>query len=87
MTNKINPESAMLEQSDGMWQRYMGLILLKLAPDGVTISKEDIEAFAARGEDNVVLAHGHFDSFSFKVVTREEAIRLAEWDKNQAGHC
>ena len=85
-TNKINPESTMLQQSEGMWHKYVGLLLHKLAPEGVTITMADLEAFGF-DERNVVLVHGHYDFFELKLVTAADAERLVAYDKQQQhGH-
>lgn len=81
---ELNPDSIMLRQSDGMWQRYLALVLHKLAPEGIIIVESDILALMET-ERNVVLVHGHCDSFTFKMVTAEEANRLAAHDQSMGG--
>lgn len=55
--------------------KFLALVVWKLAPKGVTITMKDIERFAAEG--GIFFAHGHRESFDFKIVTPEEAARLA----------
>lgn len=76
--NVMNPDSVVLQQVDGMWQKLAALIVWKLAREGVTITHKDMDEFA-RG-DNVLLTHGHFDSIEFKIVTAEAARRIAAHD-------
>ena len=84
-SRKLNPDSTMLQQSDGQWMKYCGLILMKLSPDKpVVITMADITA-AMNGGEKFVLIHGHTDSVEFKMVTREEAERLAAYDATLGG--
>lgn len=80
----LNPDSTMLQQSEGQWQRYLCLVVWKLAREGVTIALDDIAKFANQ-DRNVILVHGHFDSIEFKIVTRADAERIAVYDKQQKG--
>lgn len=64
--------------------KYVGLILNKLAPEGVTITVKDMEKIA-EGEGRVVLVQGHYDSIEFKLVTPEEAERISKYDSQQRG--
>ena len=84
MTTKIlNPDSTIMQQSEGHWQKYLMLVISKLAPAGVTITVRDMEKLA--GEERILLTHGHIDSIEFKLVTRAEAERLIAYDKTQRG--
>lgn len=80
----LNPDSTMLRQSEGHWQKYLCFVLWKLAREGVTITSTDITEFANQSR-NVLLTHGHRDSIEFKLVTRADAERLAAYDKQQKG--
>jgi len=80
----INPDSTILQQSEGHWQRYLTLVVWKLAKNGVTITNNDIERFIAEGEQ-ILLTHGHVDSIEFKLITADEARRIAEYDRQQRG--
>lgn len=82
--SKMNPENTMLQQSEGQWQKYLMLVLRKLAPGGVIITEKDIEE-AVNAEDYHVFIHGHKDSIEFKLVTELEARRLAAHDRQQSG--
>ena len=83
MTKFLNPDSTILQQSDGHWQKYLMLVLAKLAPEGVTITAQDIEKLAQ--QERILLTHGHYDSIEFKLVTRAEADRVIAYDKTQKG--
>lgn len=79
----MNPEAAILQQVDGHWQKLAALLVWKLAKTGVTLTEKEISEFPP---DLVLLTHGHKDSIEFKMVTQDEAQRLAEYDAAQAGH-
>lgn len=84
--NVINPDSAILQQSEGMWQKYCALLVWKLARQGVTISVADIDKCNSEGE-LILLAHGHYDSIEFKLVTPQQAAVIAAFERNnQRGH-
>lgn len=80
---ELNPDSIMLRQSDGMWQKYCALVLSKVAPEGAMITAEDIVKFQNSGR--MLLIHGHRDRFELKLVTPEEAEMLAQWDSERKG--
>ena len=82
-TKVLNPGSTIMQQSEGHWQKYLMLVLSKLAPDGVTITVRDMEKFA--GEERILLTHGHVDSIEFKLVSRAEADRIVAYDKTRKG--
>lgn len=85
----INPDSTVLQQVDGYWQKLAAMIVWKLVPRGesVTITAEDMKRFAADYAPTgpVLLTHGHFDSFEFKIVSEADAQRLAEHDRTMRG--
>lgn len=80
----LNPDSTMLRQSEGHWQKYLGIVVWKLAREGVTITLDDIKEFADQ-DRNVILVHGHFDSIEFMLVTPADAEQIAAYDKQQKG--
>lgn len=53
----MNPDSAMMMQSEGNWQKYFALVLFKLAPNGVNITVDDMKAFGEQ-PNTVVLRMG-----------------------------
>lgn len=77
-TNVINPDAAILQQLDGQWQKIAAILIWKLAPNGVTLTHEDMERFPP---DLALYTHGHKESIDFKMVSMEEAQRLADHDK------
>lgn len=89
MNKIINPDAAVLWQTDGQWQKIATFIIAKLVPRGqsVTITAEDMKRLERDYAPGIpVLATiGHYDSFEFKIVTEEEAKRLAEHDRTMRG--
>ena len=87
---EVNPDSMMLRQVDGQWQKFCGLLLWKLMgrDKAAVITMADIEAMqAAFGTDQAtVLIHGHYDSFELKLISESEAHRLAIAEARQGGH-
>lgn len=87
---EINPDSLMLRQADGQWQKFCGLLLWKLVgrDKAVNVTAADIEAMGkAFGHDQAtVLIHGHYDSFDLKLIAESEAHRLAVAEAKQTGH-
>ena len=83
----INPESMLLQQMEGQWQKLLLLVVWKLAPEGVKISGKDIENMINQfAPDGPALASmGSQDGISFKVVSLKEGKRLAEYDATQKG--
>lgn len=89
MTHAINPESTVLQQVDGHWQKLAAFIVWKCVGRGtVTITAEDIQRFADEFAPGVpvLLTHGHADSFEFRIVDEAAAKRLAEHDRTIRGH-
>lgn len=66
-----------LTQLEDNWGKIVAFLLYKLHRTGtVSVTVEDIEAFAASGL--VLYTHGHKDSFEFRLVTPETAKQLKE---------
>ena len=78
-TTILNPESEILQQTEGHWQKLLALIVWKLAKQGVMITADDIMAFGKEGL--VLLTHGLPDGIEFKMVTQTEASQLIVMDK------
>lgn len=77
---ELNPDSMMLRQSDGMWQRYLCLVMWKLKKrERVVITEQDIIEFHNEAERNgiVILTQGHLTSLTFQLVTNKEGIQIA----------
>lgn len=86
--NVINPDSTILQQSQEHWMKYLSIVVWKLAPKGVTLTMKDFEEVLRRtgtDEELTLLTHGHYDSIEFKIVTRAEALCIAEHDAKQRG--
>lgn len=81
---KLNPDNTMVQQSDGLYAKYLALVVAKLAPNGVRITVDDIHNFADSGK--VLAMIGENDAFSFKLVSPDEAQKLIEHDKGRCGH-
>lgn len=86
--NKINPDSVILQQLDGHWQKIALLILFKCkGRDRLKITHQEIEhcmqQFAPGAP--VLLSHGHSDSIEFQVIDEETAQRLAAHDATMRG--
>jgi len=76
--NMINPDAAILQQVQEHWQKLAALIVWKLAPNGVTLTHEDIASFPP---DRILLTHGHRDSIEFKIISQADAERVAAHDQ------
>ena len=90
MLDEINPDSLMLRQSDGMWQRYCALLLWKLRGEkAVNINEADIremtDTFTERGGVTVKV-HGHINSITFQLIDAMQAHRLAIDEARKGGH-
>lgn len=79
----LNPESTILQQVDGQWQKLLTLVVWKLAKEGVTITHADMVQFAE--SKRYLLTHGHHDSIEFKLVTQAEAKQLVALDRCKEG--
>lgn len=88
MNTIINPDSVILQQVDGHWQKLAALIVWKCVGRGtVTITAEDIQGCAAAFAPGppTLLTHGHADSIEFRLVDEAAAKRLAEHDRTLRG--
>lgn len=75
----MNPESTIMQQTEGYWQNLAALLMFKLSKtEEVKITSDDILEMQQSGL--ALLTHGHQDSIGFKLVTHEEAARLAQFD-------
>lgn len=86
--HNMTPESAVLSQLDGHWQKLAAMLLWKLkGREMVRLTSEDIARFQAEflPFEPVIFTHGHVDSIDFQIVTQEQAERLAAHDKTMRG--
>ena len=80
---KLNPDSVVLQQLDGHWQKLAMLILWKLAGrNTVKITQEDLARFSEEFQPGipVMFTHGHADSLEFSIVTESAAERISAHD-------
>jgi hypothetical protein len=86
--NDLNPGSVMTDQLREHWQKMCALLVWKLARTGTAINQAEIEQFLRESEagNAVLLTLGHADSIEFKIVTHDEAVRLAKRDQSRTGH-
>jgi len=86
--NILNPDSAMMQQVDGHWQKIAALMLAQYLKDTgrtcLMITTPAVEDFDTR-EDNVLLTHGHYDSMEFRLVTPSAASELVAYDAAVSG--
>jgi hypothetical protein len=88
MNENLSPDSTVLQQIEGHWQKLFAILLWKTSKrERRTITVEEIAALGAAFPDGgpVVYTHGHADSIEFQLVTRESALRLAAHDKTMRG--
>ena len=88
MNITINPDSVILQQVDGHWQKLAALIVWKCIGRGtVTITVEDMQRLDDEFAPGVpvLLTHGHADSIEFRIVDEAAAKRLAEHDRTLRG--
>lgn len=86
--NNLTPDSVVLQQLDGHWQKMAAFLLWKLkGGEMVRLTHQDIEAcgaaFAPHGP--VLFTHGHSDSIEFQVVDMDAARRLAAHAQTMKG--
>jgi hypothetical protein len=85
VTNKLNPDSVILQQVDGQWQKLAMLILWKCVGAGkvVRVTADDIERLNKTFAPGipVIFTHGHSDSIDFSIVTEQRAQQIGEHDK------
>lgn len=85
---KINPDSVILQQLDGQYQKLMMLVLYKLkGREAVKITHEEIACCMAEFAPGspVLFCHGHSDSIEFQVIDEASAQRLAAHDAKMRG--
>ncbi len=88
MNKIINPDSTIIQQLDGQWQRVAMQVIWKLARrKGVKITEKDMESLVKAFEPDgpVLLTHGYVDGIEFKLVNIKTAKRLAEYDAQMKG--
>ena len=90
MTVKVlNPDSTVLQQVDGQWQKLAILILWKCAGRNVVrITAAEIAALKAEFAPSgpVIFTHGMHDAFEFSLISEDDAKRLVAHDATMRGH-
>ena len=76
--NELN-DAAILDQVRDYWQNIAAMLVWKLAPNGVHLTRDDMVQFNLK--EKVLLTHGHRDSIEFRMITRAEADKLAAHDQ------
>jgi hypothetical protein len=82
-TVEVMNDAAILDQVREHWMKVTALLVWKLSREGVTLSKEDIEAFP---DDQVLVTIGNQEEMQFKIISREQAELLADHNESQTGH-
>lgn len=86
--NVMNPDSVMMQQAEGQWQKFALLMVAKYMADTgkkSLVIEADFIAETNERSDNVLCTHGHHDSIEFKLVTMAEAQRLVAYDAGMRG--
>lgn len=86
--NVLNPESPVLKQSEGMWQKYCIILLWKLAgTERVDISAADIQALQNKFSPDypTLLTHGMVDGIGFQLIDSKAAAAIDAYDKTFKG--
>lgn len=73
----INPNHPVTRMAYDEWPKLCALILSKLGIDRIYIAAEDIAALEARPGRTVMLCHAHQESIELRLVTEQEAERIA----------
>lgn len=84
----LTPDSHLLHQLDGQWQRVAMLLLWKLAKrEMVRITVAEIAAFSAEFAPGAptLYTHGHVDALDFQVIDEASARRLAAHHNGMRG--
>lgn len=85
---KMNPDSVILQQLDGQWQKLFMALLYKLkGKEQVRLTFKELQELGqvcAPGIP-VLYTHGHTDSIDFQIVDEAAARRLAEHDAKMRG--
>lgn len=79
-------DAPVLDQLRDHWQKVCGMLLWKMGARGkpIVITKKDLEEIAG-SPPMVIFTHGRSDALEFKLVTIEEARRIAEYQKTLSG--
>lgn len=84
----LTPDSAVMQQLDGQWQKLATFLLWKLAGrTKVKLTHEEMELCAAEFAPGipVLFTHGHSDSIEFQVIDEASAARIVAHDQTMRG--
>lgn len=75
----MTERALVLDQLEGQWQKIVAVLVYKFAREkGVLLTVKDFLEFEKYMINRQLLTWGHYDSFEFRLVTPEEAERLAK---------
>jgi hypothetical protein len=83
---KINPDSVILNQLEGQWEKVCMVLLHKLSSGKtVKITAQDFIDVRRHYEPDgpVLFTHGMHDSFELSVITHERAKELAAYEASK----
>lgn len=75
-------EKVGVAELQGRWKKIGCVLLWKKARDGITLRQMDLDCIPP---DKVLLAHGHAKDIEYRFVIRDEAQRIASWEKDNEG--
>lgn len=73
----LNPNHPVTRSTEAEWPKLCALVLSKLGIERIYITAEDIAALEARPAGTVMLCHAHAESLELRLVTEQEAERIA----------
>ena len=80
---KLNPDSPILQQLEGQWDKITAILLHKLkGTEEVVITLDDMMNYP---RERYMLVYGHIDAIQLKLVTLEEAKVIIEHDAKMKG--
>lgn len=84
----MTPDSAVLQQLDGQWQKIATMLIWKLAgKEKVRLTHQEMANFANEFLPGipVLFTHGHSDSIEFQVIDEVAARRIAAHEATLRG--
>lgn len=87
--NILNPDSFMMQQSEGQWMKFAALILWKTQQENpLVVTVKDLQEFGQvfPGSFPTLAVTGGNDYLKFQIVDGDTAERMAEEDRKSEGH-
>jgi hypothetical protein len=84
----LNPDSVIVNQMEGHWQKLLMLVIWKLSPDKpVRITSEDMLAVESYFAPSIphIFTHGTHDAIELSLVTEEQAHKIVAHDAKLKG--